>query len=231
MRSLKYLNKYLYKYRLRIILGLIFIIISNLFAIFPAQVIREAFNVVQEEISPGSVSIEARQGIVHQLTESFSLTQSLILFAVLVVLMAMMKGLFTFFTRQTIILVSRLIEFDLKNDVYAHYQVLSPSFYRKNNTGDIMNRISEDVTRVRMYLGPAIMYSINMVVLFTLVISTMLSINVKLTIYAMLPLPILSGIIYFVSNIINQKSEKVQAQLSDISSAAQESFSGIRILK
>jgi len=231
MGSLKYLNKYLYKYRFRIILGVIFIAISNLFAIFPAQVIREAFNVVQEEISPGSVSAEARQGIVHQFAESLSLSQSLLLFAALVIVMALLKGLFTFFTRQTIIIVSRLIEFDLKNEVYAHYQDLSPSFYRKNNTGDIMNRISEDVTRVRMYLGPAIMYSINMVILFTLVIITMLSINVKLTLFSMLPLPFLSGIIYYVSNIINRKSEKVQAQLSDISSAAQETFSGIRILK
>ncbi len=231
MGSLKYLNKYLYKYRFRLILGIIFIAISKVFAIFPAQVIREAFNVVQNEIEPGSVSEKASQGIIAGLAEGLSLTQSLILFALLVIAMALLSGLFTFLTRQTIIIVSRLIEYDLKNEIYAHYQVLSPSFYRRNNTGDVMNRISEDVNRVRMYLGPAIMYSINMVILFTLVIITMLSINVKLTLYSVLPLPVLSAIIYYVSNIINKKSEKVQAQLSDISSAAQETFSGIRILK
>lgn len=231
MKSLKFLNKYFLKYRSRFIWGVVFIVISNVFAIFPAQIIREAFNVVQEEIEPGSLSLESKESYIHILFEGFSLTQTLVIFAILVVVMALLKGLFTFFTRQTIIIMSRLIEFDLKNEIYAHYQSLSPSFYRSKNTGDIMNRISEDVSRVRMYLGPAIMYSINMIVLFALVISTMLTINPKLTLYSVLPLPFLSAIIYYVSNIINKKSELVQAQLSDISSAAQESFSGIRILK
>ena len=141
-----------------------------------------------------------------------------------------MKGFFLFLTRQTIIIMSRLIEYDLKNEIYHHYQLLSPSFYRSHNTGDIMNRISEDVTKVRMYLGPAIMYSINMVVLFTLVIVTMLSINVKLTLYSLLPLPVLSVIIYYVSNIINQKSELVQGTAFRYQQCGTETFSGIRIL-
>ena len=231
MTSLSYLNKYFYKYRYRFILGVVFIIASNLFAIFPAQIIREAFNVVQEEISPGSVSDHKKGALIYLLTEGMSIQAMLALFAAIVIILAVIRGIFTFFTRQTIIIMSRLIEYDLKNEIFAHYQVLSPTFYRRNNTGDIMNRISEDVSRVRMYLGPAIMYSINMIILFALVIATMLSINVRLTIFSLLPLPLLSLIIYYVSEKINRKSEQVQDQLSDISTAAQESFSGIRILK
>lgn len=231
MTSLRYLNKYFLKYRYRFILGIIFIIISNLFAIFPAQIIREAFNAVQNELVPGSAGLQDTSGIIYTWTEGMAFRSVLIFFAILVVILAVLKGLFTFFMRQTIIIMSRLIEYDLKNEIYQHYQQLSPSFYRQNQTGDIMNRISEDVSRVRMFLGPAIMYSINMIVLFTLVISTMISINAKLTFYALLPLPFLSAIIYYVSNIINKKSELVQEQLSEISSAAQETFSGIRILK
>ena len=231
MTSLSYLNKYFYKYRYRFILGVVFIIASNLFAIFPAQIIREAFNVVQEEISPGSVSDHKKGALIYLLTEGMSIQAMLALFAAIVIILAVIRGIFTFFTRQTIIIMSRLIEYDLKNEIFAHYQVLSTTFYRRNNTGDIMNRISEDVSRVRMYLGPAIMYSINMIILFALVIATMLSINVRLTIFSLLPLPLLSLIIYYVSEKINRKSEQVQDQLSDISTAAQESFSGIRILK
>ncbi|MEQ8324311.1 MAG: ABC transporter ATP-binding protein [Vicingaceae bacterium] len=229
MGPLSYLNKYFLKYKYRMITGLIFIVISNLFAIVPAQIIREAINLVDRSLQ--GEETESRITLLNDVTQGMDLTGLLIFFAILVTAMAVMKGLFTFLTRQTIIIMSRLIEYDLKNEIYTHYQVLSPSFYRHNNTGDIMNRISEDVTRVRMYLGPGVMYSINMVVLFTLVIVTMLSINVKLTLYSLLPLPALSAIIYYVSNVINRKSEEVQHQLSDISSAAQESFSGIRVLK
>ena len=229
MGSLSYLNKYFLKYRYRLIAGILFIAISNVFAIVPAQVIREAINLVAENLSGSPQEVEL--SYLRTFTDGMSLRQILVFFAVIVVGMAVMKGLFTFLTRQTVIIMSRLIEFDLKNEIYGHYQVLSPTFYRRNNTGDIMNRISEDVSRVRMYLGPGVMYSINMVVLFALVITTMLSINVKLTLYSLLPLPFLSAIIYYVSNIINKKSEQVQRQLSEISSAAQETFSGIRVLK
>lgn len=231
MKSLSYLNKFFWKYKYRLIFGVIFIVISNIFAIYPAQIIREAFNEVQTELAPETIDTQSDPGFIARITSDLGLTETLILFAVLVVVMSLLKGLFTFFTRQTIIIMSRLIEFDLKNEIYRHYQELSPTFYRNNDTGDIMNRISEDVSRVRMYLGPGIMYSLNLVVLFVLVISVMVSINPKLTFYSLLPMPVLSVIIYYVSNIINRKSEEVQAQLSDISSAAQESFSGIRLLK
>ena len=145
--------------------------------------------------------------------------------------MALLRGIFLFFVRQTIIVMSRLIENDLKNEIYAHYQSLPLSFYRKNNTGDLMSRISEDVSRVRMYLGPAIMYGINLVVLFLMVIPYMLSVNVKLTIYTLIPLPILAISIYYVNNIIQRKSDEIQRSLSGITTFVQEAFSGIRVLK
>jgi ATP-binding cassette subfamily B protein len=146
-------------------------------------------------------------------------------------MVAVIKGIFMFFMRQTIIVVSRLIEYDMKNEIYHHYQFLNLSFYRKNNTGDLMNRVSEDVGRVRMYIGPAIMYTLNLIVLFILVISTMISVNPKLTFYAVLPMPFLFVSIYFVQNLINTKSEQIQAQLSTLSNTIQESFSGIRVIK
>ena len=133
--------------------------------------------------------------------------------------------------RQTIIVISRKIEYDLKNEIYQQYQALSISFYKKNKTGDLMNRISEDVSKVRMYLGPALMYAINIFILFLLVISKMLSISTTLTFFVLLPLPILAVSVYFVSSTMNKRSEKVQAQLSDITTVAQETFSGIKIIK
>jgi len=231
MNSLKYLNKYLFKYKWRLGLGIIFVAISNIFAIYPPQIIREAFDQVARFISKEEVVNNGNMPWIAEFTKDMTLSKSLLFFAILVMVMALLKGLFTFFTRQTIIIMSRLIEYDLKNEVYAHYQELSMPFYKRNNTGDIMNRISEDVSRTRNYLGPGIMYSINLVTLFIFVISVMLSINVELTLYALAPLPVLSVLIYYVSNIINRKSEAVQAQLSNLSTLAQETFSGIRILK
>lgn len=149
----------------------------------------------------------------------------------IMILMAFLRGFFLFLVRQTIIVMSRKIEFDLKNEVFEQYQNLPLSFYRKNNTGDLMNRISEDVSQVRMYLGPGIMYGINLLVLFPMVIYEMLKVNVELTFYALLPLPILSLSIYFVNNVINKRSEKIQESLSDLSTSVQEAFSGIRVLK
>lgn len=240
MKSLKYLNKYLWKYRSRLILGILFVGISNIFAIYPAQVIREAFDAVAQSDELKSMA-EASEVIDTEdtpeisfftsLTENMSLSEALLFFAGLVLLLALLQGIFTFFTRQTIIIMSRLIEYDLKNEIYKHYQELSLSFYKKNNTGDIMNRISEDVTRVRMYLGPGIMYTINLLVRFALVVAVMLSIDVELTLYALAPLPVLSILIYYISNKINSKSEVVQRHLSRLSTFSQESFSGIRIIK
>lgn len=240
MNSLKYLNKYLWKYKFRLSLGIVFVILSNIFGIYPAQIIREAFDAVanSDELKAFSASEAVTQGapsskisFFTSFTNDMSLAEALVFFALLVLAMALIKGVFTFFMRQTIIIMSRLIEYDLKNEIYQHYQELSMSFYKRNNTGDIMNRISEDVSRVRMYLGPGIMYTINLVALFVMVISVMLSIDVELTLYALAPLPILSILIYYVSNKINKKSENVQAQLSLLSTFSQESFSGIRIIK
>lgn len=227
MKALAHLNKYLVKYKYRLLFGIIFIIISNIFGIVPAQLIRRAF----DNVSDAVFDMNILQNSAYSAYISNELTKSLVMFAALVLAMYFLKGVFTFFTRQTIIIMSRLIEFDLKNEVFQHYQELDAEFYRENNTGDLMNRISEDVSRVRMYLGPAIMYTINLIALFALVISTMLSINVKLTLFVLIPLPLLSFLIYKVSYQINRKSERVQAQLSDLSTLSQESFSGIRIIK
>ncbi|MBN4051591.1 ABC transporter, partial [bacterium AH-315-M05] len=157
MRSLKHLNKYFYKYRIRFLLGILFVTISNIFAIYPAQVIRNAFDVVAQQITK-AIPMKELSGNEFFLTEfmqELDLTQKLMFFGILVIVLALLKGLFMFFMRQTLIVMSRLIEYDLKNEVYAQYQKLSMSFYKIHNTGDLMNRISEDVTRVRMYLGPA----------------------------------------------------------------------------
>lgn len=231
MKSLKYLNKYLIKYKWRLSLGIIFVAISNIFAIYPPQIIREAFDRVASHFSDEQFVKVSKMDWLLSYSDGFTLQNTILFFAALILLMALLKGLFTFFTRQTIIIMSRLIEYDLKNEVYAHYQDLSMPFYKRNNTGDIMNRISEDVSRVRMYLGPGIMYSINLVTLFIFVITVMLNISVELTLYALAPLPILAILIYYVSNIINKKSEAVQRQLSNLSTIAQETFAGIRILK
>lgn len=216
-------------------LGILFVILSNLFAIYAPQVVREAIDfaqaVINEDATKPSYTHTLLKSSPFPFTVSFSLTGIFIFLGILYLIVSIIKGIFLFFTRQTIIMMSRYIEFDLKNEVFQQYQKLSLSFYRRNNTGDLMNRISEDVSRVRMYFGPAIMYSINMVVLFVLVITTMLTINAKLTLFVLFPLPILSISIYFVSNIINRKSERVQAQLSTLSTFVQEAFSGIRVLK
>ena len=228
MKSLFYLNKYLLKYKYRLIFGLIFIVASNLFAIYPAQIIRNAFDEVKFYLENNTIS---GNSILQKLYDFNDFNSLLLAFGILVIVLALLKGLFTFLTRQTIIVMSRKIEYDLKNEIFAHYQDLDLLFYKQNNTGDLMNRISEDVSKVRMYLGPGIMYSINLVVLFILVITTMLSINVKLTLYVLTPLPVLSVLIYIVSNRINKQSMRVQQQQSWLSTLAQETFSGIRVLK
>jgi len=216
MKHLFYLNKFFWKYRTLLAIGTLFIIIANLFALYPAEFVRKAFDAVILSMNTGNTS---------------NTSEILIKYGSLIVLFAILKGIFMYCMRQTIIVISRKIEYDLKNEIYQQYQALSISFYKKNKTGDLMNRISEDVSRVRMYLGPALMYAINIFVLFLLVISKMLSISTTLTIYVLLPLPILAVSVYFVSSTINKRSEKVQAQLSDITTVAQETFSGIKIIK
>lgn len=218
MSNLKYLNKFLWKYRRSLLIGSIFILIANLFALYPAEFVRKAFDYVNNNRIAGT---EASSEIYYNLLK----------YSGLIISFALLKGIFMFFMRQTIIVMSRRIEFDLKNEIYQQYQNLSISFYKKNKTGDLMNRISEDVSRVRMYLGPALMYAINISILFYLVISKMLSISSILTVYVLIPLPILALLIYFVSTSINKRSEKVQEQLSQITTITQETFSGIKIIK
>ena len=228
MRSLKHLNKYLLKYKFRLLLGFVFILISNVFGVFPPHIIKEAFNLADSQLTG---SIYVTESYLSSIFEGLSFTKIILLFGVIVLILALIKGIFVFFMRQTIIIMSRLIEYDLKNEIYEHYQKLDATFYKENNTGDIMNRISDDVSKVRMYLGPSIMYTINLIILFALVVPIMFSINVRLSLYSLIPLPILSIIIYLVSNRINKQSEKVQSKLSDITTLSQETYSGIRIIK
>jgi len=209
------------------LLGIFFVAISNIFGILPAQLIRNALNVVADNLQ----LYRQFDGFDAQTSVYRFITSSILIFGLLVLVMALLKGIFMFFMRQTIIVMSRLIEYDMKNEIFDHYQKLDSSFYSKNNTGDLMNRISEDVSRVRMYHGPAIMYTINLVVMFILVIGAMLQVNARLTFYVLLPLPVLVYVVYYVHDIINRRSEQVQAKLSDMSTFVQESFSGIRVLK
>jgi ATP-binding cassette subfamily B multidrug efflux pump len=227
MKDLAYLNKFFYKYRWRLVPGVLFVIISNIFGVLPAQVIRVAFDLVTDNIGVYQLFTGFnRQEIIYDIFGS-----SLLLFGVLVLVLALLRGLFLFFMRQTIILMSRHIEYDLKNEIYAHYQLLSLAFYRRHNTGDLMNRVTEDVSRVRMYLGPGIMYTINTIVLFVLVIYAMLTVNVRLAVFSVLPLPILAVIIFYVNTVIEFRSEQIQKRLSALSSFVQENFSGIRVIK
>ena len=220
MKSLLHLNKYFLKYKWHLTLGIIFIILSNYFGVYMPEIIDQAADELLKHVK--NKSDHSNNIILWDLGIRLVLTY--MLFSVL-------KGVFLFFTRQTIIVMSRNIEFDLKNEIFSKYQQLTISFYKNNKTGDLMNRISEDVTKVRMYLGPAIMYSINVIVLFVMVISFMLYKNAVLTMYVLFPLPILSLVIYMVSSIINKKSEITQRKQSKITSFVQEAFSGIRVLK
>lgn len=217
MNSLKYLNKYLLKYKWRLLAGTLSIILSNLFGVMMPKVVGDAVNGFKDDVA-------------NQLTGNEILWNALKI-AGFYILLNIGKGFFLFLTRQTIIVMSRLIEYDLKNEIYEHYQKLDFGFYKKNRIGDLMNRISEDVTQVRQYLGPGLMYNINLIVLFPLCIYWMMQTNVKLTLIVLIPLPLLSFIIYKVSSKINYASKKVQEQQSNISNSVQENFSGIRILK
>lgn len=227
MKSLKFLNPYIRKYRTRLLLGSLFVTISNIFAIYPAEVLRKGIDLVQEGVSVYFLFDQLK--LQKDLASNFF--QMLLIFGLIVIASALLKGLFMFFMRQTIIVMSRLIEFDLKNDIFAHYQKLDLAFYKRNKTGDLMARISEDVGQVRMYVGPAIMYALSTFSLIVLILVRMLSINVELTIYVLVPLPILAVAIYLLNSKIISKSEAVQKQLSTISSFVQEMFSGIRVLK
>ena len=218
MKELKYLNKYLLKYKTNLLLGFFIIIIARILLLFTPGLIRNSVNVIDEFRKGNITDIEIVQ---TELIENIFL----------ILLAAISAGIFTFLTRQTIINVSRYVEFDLKNEIYNQYQKLSLSFYKKNQTGDLMNRISEDVSRVRMYVGPAIMYSTNTITLLVITFFYMYKQSPELTLYTVSPLPILSFTIYKLSRIINIKSKIVQESLSNLSSFSQEIFTGIKIVK
>ena len=218
MKELKHLNKYFYKYRLNLILGVIIVIIARILLLFTPGLIRNSINVIDEY---------RKNIIIDQSIVEYELIQNIFL----ILLAAVLSGFFTFLTRQTIINVSRFIEFDLKNEIYNQYQNLSINFYKRSQTGDLMNRISEDVSRVRMYVGPAVMYSMNTITLLIIVIFYMYRQSPELTFYTICPLPILSITIYKLSKLINQRSTIVQESLSKLSSFSQEIFTGIQIVK
>jgi len=218
MKELKYLNKYLKKYRFRLVLGVIITVVARIFSLFAPRLIGNSLTAVERYLQNDGYTLEV-------------IKQELLWNILIIISAALVSGFLTFLMRQTIINVSRYIEYDLKNEIFEQYQKLCLSFYKNNRTGDLMNRISEDVSKVRMYFGPAIMYSINTFSLFVIVISYMVSIAPILTIYTLLPLPVLSIIIYKLSKAINIKSTAVQETLSDLSTFTQESFSGITIIK
>ena len=217
MKELKYLNKYFFKYINKVILGVIIVACAKIFSLFTPQLIGDVVTLVANQIDNPLSETEFKSEIRLKI--------------ILILAAALATGLFTFLMRQTLINVSRYIEFDLKNEIYNHYQFLCLSFYKKNRTGDLMNRITEDVSKVRMYVGPALMYTINTITLFFVALLYMYNKAPSLTLYTILPLPVLSISIYFLSKFIHKRSTIVQAQLSTLSSAVQEIFSGIAITK
>lgn len=227
MKYLAYLNKFFFKYKWHFLLGLLFVSASNYFRVLMPQMIREAMDLVIDNI--GLYKIFDGSSLQNDLFKHIGNT--LLFFGVLVLLLALLMGVFMYFMRQTIIVMSRLIEYDLRKEIFDHYQVLDLAFFKRNKTGDLMARITEDVSKVRMYLGPAILYGINLASLFVLVIYAMISVSPTLTLYALAPLPFLSISIYYVSNLINTKSEAIQRRLAGLNSVAQEVYSGIRVVK
>ncbi|MFI5135773.1 MAG: ABC transporter ATP-binding protein, partial [Chitinophagales bacterium] len=227
MKYLKSLNKYLFKYRWRLILGVIFIVFANIFGVYSPQVIRQAVDMITSQLS--YFQFYKGSSIANNFLNVFGL--SILFFGIVVVVLAILRGIFLFFMRQSIIVMSRLIEYDQKNEIFHHYEQLHLDFYKRSNTGDLMSRITEDVSRVRMYTGPAIMYTINLAVLFVMVIFTMIRVNPELTLYTVAPLPILGLTIFYVNGIIQKKSEVIQRQLAFLTTISQESYSGIRVIK
>lgn len=227
MKHLLTLNHFFVKYKWRLLLGVLFVFLSNYFKILQPQMVREALDLVFDNINTAAML----EGTALEGTFIASTMRILLLFGVIVIGLAIVMGIFMYFTRQTIIVVSRLIEYDLRNQMFKKYTELHLGFYRSNNTGDLMARITEDVSKVRDYLGPAILYGLNLIALFSMTIYTMFKVNVTLSIYTLAPLPLLSISIYFVSSIISRKSELIQRQLALLNSLAQEIYSGIRVVK
>ncbi|AEV99986.1 ABC transporter [Niastella koreensis] len=235
MKHLKALERYFWKYRLRLLLGIVFIVISNYFAVLAPQVTGYVFDVVQR-----AFGIESKKEPVQydwlvnwfiHLAEKNRTISVIALCGIVILVLALIRGIFMFLMRQTIIVMSRHIEYDQKNQIFQHYLTLDSNFYKTHSTGDLMNRMAEDVSRVRMFTGPAIMYLINLVSLISLSVYYMVKKDALLTLYVLAPLPILAVTIYVVNTIINRRSERIQALLSDLTTNAQESYSGIRVIK
>ena len=237
MKELSALNVFFWKYRARFFIGIVFVIATNYLAVLAPQITGYVVGLVQAKL-PGTkfVSPVHNEMVtigIDQISNYYNFSfAGLVTFCSLIILiLAIIRGVFMFFMRQTIIVMSRHIEFDQKNQVYAHYQKLDTEFYKTHSTGDLMSRITEDVSRVRMYTGPSLMYLINLVSLIGFCLYNMFSKDLMLSLYVLAPLPILAITIYFVNSIINKKSEEIQGQLSDLTTNAQESYSGIRVIK
>jgi ATP-binding cassette subfamily B multidrug efflux pump len=226
LHHLKVLNKYFWKYKYHLLFGILFVAAGNYFRAWQPQVIREALDYVLEQLKAYQAADQNGKEVI-----TAALGGALLKFGGLVLLLAFIMGVFMYFMRQTIIVMSRLIEYDLRKEIYDHYQALDKGFYRRTPTGDMMSRITEDVNKVRMYLGPALLYGINLVTLFIMVIYDMLKVDVRLTLYALLPLPILSLSIFFVSQFVQKRSQFIQSKLSHLTAIVQEVFSGIRVVK
>ncbi len=227
MGHLNYLNKFFVRYKFHLLGGIAFVLISNYFRVLQPQMLRRALDLVVDNIG----MYHLFDGLETQHALYSILGQSLMFFGILMLVFALLMGVFMYFMRQTIIVMSRLIEYDMRKEIFTHYEQLTLSFYKRNSTGDLMSRITEDVNKVRMYLGPAVLYTINLVSLFVLTIYSMLNVSPTLTFYTLLPLPFLVIGIYFISSQINRRSEVIQRQLASLTSTAQESYSGIRVVK
>ena len=227
MKELASLNKYFVKYIWHLLGGIAFVTISNYFRILQPQMLRRALDLVVENIG----LYRNTEGFASQAVIYAMLGKSLLFFGIIVVILAILMGLFMYFMRQTIIVMSRLIEYDMRKELYDHYQALNSEFYKRNSTGDLMSRITEDVNKVRNYFGPTILYGVNLITLFTLTIYSMVQVSPTLTFYSLLPLPFLVLGIYYVSSQIQRRSTVIQQQLSSLTSAAQEAYSGIRVVK
>ncbi|TAD88640.1 MAG: ABC transporter ATP-binding protein, partial [Bacteroidetes bacterium] len=238
MRHLKALRPYLWKYRRRLAAGIFFTVVSNYFAIMAPQITAYVVDAVQQLLPGATAKTPARQTdpLVNFFIDwaeglHWQFSGLVALCGITILMLAVVRGTFMFLMRQTLIVMSRHIEYDLKNTVYSHYQTLDAGFYKSHTVGDLMNRISEDISRVRMYAGPAIMYLFNLCTIIVFAVYNMLAKNVSLTVYTLAPLPLLAITIYYVNTIIHKKSEKIQGLLSDITTNAQQSYSGIRVIK
>lgn len=227
MKSLSVVNRHIWKYKRLLIIGVVFVLVSNVIGLYPPQIVRHAIDLVADLIMLNAL----HDGFEANGHFGNLIGTALLLFGGLVIGLSLIRGLFLFFTRQTLIVLSRKVEFDQRNDIYRHYQELSLSFYRRNRTGDLMARISEDIGHVRMYVGPGIMYTFNTISLVIIVIIAMVMVNPKLTLFTIAPLPLLSILIYFVENRVLKRSDRIQKQLSRLTAFTQEIFSGIRVTK